>query len=201
MSKNTGSNKENFEKTSKIFIKIARKEFIEHGYAKASTERIVEESGMARGSLYYHYGNKQGIFEAVYKQITDEIAEDIGNQIAEHDDPFEALKQGCHLFFQSCKQADIRVVMLTEGISHIPYKQRLEILDNNLIKIMRGLVEDVYKQGLFKDFDPAVIMMFIYGIMAECGRSFEYFGQMADIDQRIEIYNKNLVILLDKLSK
>ena len=200
MSKNKGSNQENFEKTSLKFLEIAKKEFIEYGYTNASTERIVQESGMARGSLYYHYGNKLGIFKAVYKDITDESAARIKIHLDKIKDPFEALKEGCRLFFEECKNPDIRVVMLTEGISHIPYKERIKILEENLIMLMRDLIEGVNNQGKFKDYDPSIILMFIYGIMAECGRSFEYFGQLDNVDERIALYNKNLVILLNKIA-
>jgi AcrR family transcriptional regulator len=60
MGKKHGPNKENLEATRRIFLNIARKEFSTRGYYNASTAAIVEESGMARGSLYYHFGDKKG---------------------------------------------------------------------------------------------------------------------------------------------
>ena len=200
MSKKPGPNRENFKNTSAKFLKIARAEFIEHGYLSASTERIVKESGMARGSLYYHYGNKEGIFKAVYKAVITESAKRIEKNLEHIEDPVEVLKTGCRLFFMECKRPDIRVIMLSEGMAHIPYLERLEMLEDNLLSILRSLVENVYKHGKFKEFDPAIFLTFIFGITAECGRSFEYFGKTDNVDARILSYNQNLSKLLDKLA-
>ena len=74
MSKRPGKNKENLEETRRIFLEVAEKEFTEYGFAQASTSRIVEHSGMARGSLYYHFGDKNGLFKAVYeKELQDAL--------------------------------------------------------------------------------------------------------------------------------
>ena len=73
MSKNIGPNKENFDKTNERFLAVARDEFANHGYAAASTNRMVQQSSMARGTLYYHFKDKRGIFAAVFKNLQHEI--------------------------------------------------------------------------------------------------------------------------------
>ncbi len=200
MSKKPGPNKENFNKTGEKFLTIARQEFIEHGYLNASTERIVKKSGMARGSLYYHYGNKEGMFRAVYKAVIAETAKRIEKQLKEIDDPKEALKAGCRLFFLECERPDVHVIMLSEGIAHIPYQDRLDLLEGNLLLILRNLVNGVYENEMYQEFDPAIFLTFIYGIVAECGRSFEYFSRQGSLQERISAYSQNLSVLLDKLA-
>ena len=197
MSKNKGSNKENFEKTSKKFLEIARKEFIEYGYVQASTERIVEKSGMARGSLYYHYGNKEGIFRAVYQQVVEEFGERISDLLKDEKDPLIALKKGCRFFYEECRRKDVRVIMLIEGIANIPYFERLKILEKHMIIHIRTLIEAIQEQEMFKEFNGQVIMLFIYGMLAEAGRSIEYMG---DIDENIKHFSDNIEIAIDKLA-
>jgi AcrR family transcriptional regulator len=198
MSKKTGSNSENTYKTSKKFLKAAREEFIKYGYAGASTERIVENSGMARGSLYYHYGNKQGIFREVYDQITKEFGERIITHIADEADSLKALKKSCCFFFEECKKQEIRVVMLIDGMTYIPYTKRIKILEKNMTFILRDLIVKIQKEGKLTDFNTHTIMMFVYGMIAECGRSLEY---IENIDERIAAFSFGIDIALDKLAE
>lgn len=196
MSKNKGSNKENFEKTSLKFLKIAKKEFIEYGYSNASTERIVEQSGMARGSLYYHYGNKEGIFRAVYEDVVEQLGKRIQKEIDKEDDPFLGLKKGCRLFYQECDKPEVRIIMLIEGITNIPYKERIKILEPNMIILIKNRVAALQEQNRINGFDAQALIVFIYGMLAEVGRLLEYVG---DKKMNIDNYSNNLDLLLDKI--
>ena len=82
MAKKPGPNKQNLEATRRIFLNIARKEFSTQGYYNASTAHIVEESGMARGSLYYHFGDKKGLFRAVYEELMTEMRDAVRKDVA-----------------------------------------------------------------------------------------------------------------------
>lgn len=44
----------------------ATKEFAEHGYHQASINRIVDRLGIAKGSLFKYFGNKQKLFEYLF---------------------------------------------------------------------------------------------------------------------------------------
>lgn len=41
----------------------AMSEFAEHGFKRASTNRIVKNAGISKGMLYYYFDNKQSIFD------------------------------------------------------------------------------------------------------------------------------------------
>jgi len=43
-------------------LKIATKEFAIKGYAKASLNRMVEKLGIAKGSIYQYFHNKEHLF-------------------------------------------------------------------------------------------------------------------------------------------
>jgi len=53
------------EKRQKI-VEIATKEFAIKGYAKASLNRIVEKLGIAKGSIYQYFHNKEHLFLYVF---------------------------------------------------------------------------------------------------------------------------------------
>ena len=53
-------------KRSRI-IEVAMKHFAEHGYHQARVGDIAAELGIAKGSIFQHFGSKDGLFFEVYK--------------------------------------------------------------------------------------------------------------------------------------
>jgi AcrR family transcriptional regulator len=47
-------------------LAVATREFADHGYHQASVNRIVDQLGIAKGSLFKYFGNKQGLFEYLF---------------------------------------------------------------------------------------------------------------------------------------
>lgn len=54
------------EKRARI-VEIAMRLFAEHGYAGARVEDVARALGIAKGSIFQHFGSKEGLFLAVYK--------------------------------------------------------------------------------------------------------------------------------------
>ncbi|MGC5027298.1 TetR/AcrR family transcriptional regulator [Tsukamurella sp. DT100] len=58
--------------TRTALIAAARELFAEHGYAGVGTQAIVEAAGVTRGALYHQFGDKRGLFEAVFDAVEEE---------------------------------------------------------------------------------------------------------------------------------
>ena len=172
MGKKSGPNKENLEATRRIFLDIARKEFTTNGYYHASTANIVAESGMARGSLYYHFGDKKGLFKAVYAEAMEDMRDEIVKSSAAANNPWDAFMAACMTGLDLCMKSDIRRIIVDVHTA-LTYGERFEILQRTLLLELVRLLEDVINSGYFKGHDPRTLMMMIFGIISESGRSFE----------------------------
>ena len=73
-------------------LAAAVEEFAEHGFAGARVERISSQAGTVDRMLYYYYGNKERLYQAVLEQI---YADMIGAQrnFVQPDDPVAAMRQ------------------------------------------------------------------------------------------------------------
>ena len=180
MSKRRGANKANLEETQGIFLDIARKEFCEHGYHQASTSRIVEQSGMARGSLYYHFGDKNGLFVAVYKQIIAEAMEVINVALEGITDPWEAYKTGTTKYMDLCMDNEFRKITLIESQAAMTIKDRLEIQEKALYGKLKGIITPLLKQGYFPGHTENTAAIFTLGILSEIGRNFDFVEDIED---------------------
>ncbi|WP_422121942.1 TetR/AcrR family transcriptional regulator [Planococcus sp. X10-3] len=81
------------EKQQKI-LDASLKEFAEHGYKKASTNRIVKEAGIGKGMLFYYFNSKQDLYEFLAEYSLDFMIEKYFKRVDVSDPDFiERLKQ------------------------------------------------------------------------------------------------------------
>lgn len=103
-------------KRSRI-IEVAMKHFAEHGYHEARVGDIAAELGIAKGSIFQHFGSKDGLFFEVYKSAVRSFPKYL-------DAPSEVRQAG---FFEVLRYWLVR----TEHLVHedwIPY--RISLLGN-----------------------------------------------------------------------
>ena len=193
MAKKHGPNKENLEATRRTFLTIARKEFSTLGYYNASTANIVDESGMARGSLYYHFGDKKGLFRAVYEELMEEMQHAIKHDIAKASNPWESLMAGCLKVLDLCMKDETRRIVIDVHTA-LTYKERVEVLQKTLLLELNNILQGVIGMGYFKGHDLRALNIMIFGILSESSRSFE----LADnVPQARESIGKNFVLFME----
>ena len=54
-------------------VGVAMRHFAEHGYRGAHVEDIAAEVGVAKGTVFLHFGNKEGLFLAVYREAVGQL--------------------------------------------------------------------------------------------------------------------------------
>ena len=67
-----GRDKEKYFEKREELINIAMKEFGEKGYENASLNNILKETGISKGTFYYHYKNKEDLYMHLLDIITEE---------------------------------------------------------------------------------------------------------------------------------
>lgn len=67
----------NAEATRARLLAAARREFAAFGIAGARVDRIAAEAGSNKAQIYHYFGNKDGLFDAVFSSIVAEAVEGI----------------------------------------------------------------------------------------------------------------------------
>lgn len=57
-------------------LKAAMREFADHGYAGARVQRIYRRADVSPRSIYYHFGSKRGLYDAVRERLRKQHFED-----------------------------------------------------------------------------------------------------------------------------
>ena len=59
-------------------LKTALRLFIENGINKTPTAKIASEAGVATGTLFHHFKNKEELVNALYRTVKDNITDAMG---------------------------------------------------------------------------------------------------------------------------
>src|ERR1700755_2688584 len=66
------------EDTRRAILDAARREFARDGYANTALEAIVGPARLTKGALYHHFKNKAAVLEAVYVEMEQALATEVG---------------------------------------------------------------------------------------------------------------------------
>ena len=58
----------------KLLMDSTIKEFVERGFEKASYNKIIERSGLSKGTVYYYFENKESLLRMVLNEIIEEFS-------------------------------------------------------------------------------------------------------------------------------
>lgn len=82
------------EATRACLLHCAFSEIYEHGYAGASLDRILADSGVTKGALYHHFGSKADLAKAVIDEVIRPfVVERWVEPVRNSDDPIATLRE------------------------------------------------------------------------------------------------------------
>ena len=72
-------------------LTVASRLFAEKGYGSTTTSEIAQEAGVAEGTLYHHFGSKDGIFLTIFDELVEEYMAGVESLVKEKKTGAEAL--------------------------------------------------------------------------------------------------------------
>jgi AcrR family transcriptional regulator len=105
------------EATRDLLVSIARARFTEQGFAATSIEDIVQEAGVAKGSMYHHFAGKDALFRAVYDAVLAEAMSAIMAAALAEREPWAAVRAGLSAFLDACLEPGFRRIVVLESVT------------------------------------------------------------------------------------
>lgn len=162
------------EEKRQAFIAIALDEFANSDYNSASVSKIVEKAGIAKGSLYQYFEDKQDLFLYLLDVSNREMMSYI--QGSAPPDPkadfFETLRWQMSATVQASLKYPLHSKLARRAYS-TPLPFRDEVFEK--AKLLRdehfqGLVAQAQSSGqLDPELDPAVVSFMVQGLMNDLG--------------------------------
>ena len=129
---------ERTDATTARLLEAGRRLFGNAGYAHTSTEDIVAETKLTRGALYHHFGNKQGLFAAVFEREEQRLAAAVVDAASEFSEPRERIKAGCRSFLQECLSAEFQRIVLVDAPAVLGYERVREVESAYTFRLLAG---------------------------------------------------------------
>ncbi|WP_165075422.1 TetR/AcrR family transcriptional regulator [Paludisphaera rhizosphaerae] len=84
--------------------RAAARLFARQGFEATSTREIVEEAGVAKPTLYYHFGSKEGLAKTILVEPISELSARLKAVIDGEPDPVRVLERVLEAHFDFCRE-------------------------------------------------------------------------------------------------
>ena len=165
------------EATRESLLDAAEQVFLKRGVARATLEEVARHAGVTRGAIYWHFSNKNDLFEAMLDRVHlpfDTLVTEFGARVS--GDPIETIRE-IGIFGLRALAADERRQRVYTILFHRcellesnnPALQRQTEIKNDAKGHMRRLLERAAREGRLRPgVEPAhaveVIHAFFVGV-------------------------------------
>ncbi|MEH3155154.1 MAG: TetR/AcrR family transcriptional regulator [Gordonia paraffinivorans] len=139
--------------TRSALLAAARPLFGSAPFAEVATQAIVDAAGVTRGALYHHFGDKKGLFLAVFDEVEGEITEGIAVRVAEsgETDPLAAMRLGARVFLEAFVDRVAQTIVLVEAPSVLGWKEWRDRGEQFGMSLVDGLLQAAVATGAIAD--------------------------------------------------
>ena len=120
-------NVERGKATRAHLIDVATRLFAEHGYDGTSTEAVLADSGVSRGSLYHHFPGKEALFWAVLEGIAARVGQQIADAERDAPDPVARLRAGCLAWIRLADDPVVQQTVLIDAPAVLGWQRWREL--------------------------------------------------------------------------
>jgi AcrR family transcriptional regulator len=190
--------------TKRKLFDAAAKVVGKHGYAEASVARITEQAGVAQGTFYNHFENRQELLD----QLLPEIGIDMLRFIHDRTSTMHAARQEIErfsAFFDFIRKVPefLRILNEAEFFAPSGYRKHLD----NIVTAYVRILQRARQAGAIRDFSDQEFEAIVYILMGARGylsQRYSYAGgKVTDVpDHVISAYQKLITRgLFDKSDK
>ncbi|MFZ5642641.1 MAG: TetR/AcrR family transcriptional regulator [Bacillota bacterium] len=163
MAKRTG---EKYE----VIIEAAIRIIADNGYHGSQVSKIAKEAGVAEGTIYLYFENKEDILISIFRNKLGEFISLAPQKIKDIENSYEQLAGLIYLHFyrlqNNPKLAHVLQIELRQSDKSI--RKGIAEVIREYYALIEGIVQNGIKKGYFRpDLDPKIARKVIFGSMDE----------------------------------
>ncbi|MCL5292958.1 MAG: TetR/AcrR family transcriptional regulator [Actinobacteria bacterium] len=136
--------------------------FGERGYYKVTVDDIAARVGVGKGTVYRHFGDKKGLFEAALHRGIQMATDEVKKKIESIDDPVECLRETTELMIELSKQY---FSLLRTVKEQLPQFKKDKDASRGLAPLIAGVIERGKAQGRMRDVNSTVAAHALLGLI------------------------------------
>ena len=174
----------------------ARALFAELGYARVSADDVVSAAGLTRGALHHHFGDKAGLFRAVFEEIEAEITAELARVVEAAPDSAARMAAGLGAFLDICQRPEVLRISLTDAPAVLGWANWRAISAEHGLGLIVDLIERGASDGVIIAQPPEVLARLVLSAVIEAAL---LIGHAADREAARRTVEPALLTLLSGL--
>ena len=198
--------KEDAEKTRQTVLEAALKLFSRDGYSLTTLSRIAKEAGCSRGPIYWHFENKDDLYEAVMAYSSEPLEALVAECASMRDTPIEAmdlfLDRWLGLLANDRKYRQSFEILLnktelTDAMSRTLKRERA--LTGSIIAMFRDLVGQASQLDLINTpEDPDDLGLLSYTYLMGITQTWLFAPKLFSLKQEAAFFKRQFWVLLGR---
>jgi AcrR family transcriptional regulator len=148
------------QRTREDILDVARREFADRGYSGARVDHIADRTRTTKRMIYYYFGGKEQLFEAVLEQAYSEIRAAEQEVQLDHLDPVAAIRRLAEITFDHHDtHPDFVKLVRIENIHHAEHISRSAAIVNvnsPVIELITKILARGDAEGVFRRHPDAI---------------------------------------------
>ncbi len=167
-------------------LEAAVKVFAEQGFHQSTIAQIAKEAGVADGTIYLYFKNKDDILIQFYQYKTRQVFQRFRKEVEKGDSAVEKLRNLIRSHLQEF-QNDRNMAIVYQAETHQNQNRRLALEHiKDMSKMYRDIISEVVEQGqdegsMRKDLYLGLVKRFINGAVDEVINSWIHSGGKYDL--------------------
>ncbi|MCM3005258.1 TetR/AcrR family transcriptional regulator [Priestia koreensis] len=187
------------EQTKKLILDKATILFSERGYASTSIEDIVSSTGVSKGNIYYHFGNKENLFLKLLNDWHAHWQEQWENKVSSFHtctDKLYGLAE--HTVLHDFKHPLTKAMeeFWTSSFVKVEVRNQVDALMKHHLRLYEQILEEGMKNNEFKQRDLLILSMILEGLLSGIG----LFAYKLSTEQALTLYKEAIHTLLEGIS-
>jgi len=146
-------------------LRAALKAFADDGFEGARVDEIAEIAGVNKAMLYYYFGGKEALYEAVLMENLERLSEALERASKSGKGPEDRMQKVLDALIDTLKEIPehprIMARELSAGAAHLSRKAVEQMA--RVFGVVRGILEEGKQSGVFRDVNPMLAHLSIIG--------------------------------------
>lgn len=146
-------------------LDAALKVFARDGYYNAKVSEIAKLAGVAHGTIYLYFKNKEDLLISIFKELVGELLEHVKAEVERVSSPKEKLRRLIELqmkLAQEYRELSELILIELRQSSKFLRSDAINIIEE-YIRLIEGILRRGMEEGEFRgDLDPTVVATLIY---------------------------------------
>ena len=182
-----------------LILDAAQKVIAENGYHGSQVSRIAKEAGVADGTIYLYFKNKEDILISLFQERLGDLVALFNERIRETDTAAEALRKICEIHFTELERnVDLAYVTQIElRQSSLELRKAIGLAVKPYIALIEHILEKGVREQTFRpDLDVKLTRLLVFGAMDEVVTSWLISGRKyslaAQVDKTVDFFLRGL---------